>query len=364
MDGKPRIGVVGTGWWATQHHIPSLKGYEGAELMALADTDPKALRRAAAACDVAKTFLDPRELYASGLVDGVVIAIPHAYHYEEAQAALDAGLHVLLEKPMTLRADHAYDLVARAEAAGRVLMIGLTYQHTRAAQRLRKAVQEGQLGEITLVSGLYVSMVEEYYRGRPERYQPVFQFPVTGPNASTYADPVISGGGHGQTQVTHAMGMVLYVTGKRVASVSAVMSELGTAVDVVDAMSYRFAGGGIGTMAASGAIRPGQESQQELRYYGTEGYALQDLLGGTLSIHRNDGSVERLDPPLAGDEVYPAELPARAFVDLVADPLADNLSPAGPAADTVAFLEAAYASARGGGTPVAVAVPNTATGSA
>lgn len=364
MDGKPRIGVVGTGWWATQHHIPSLKGYQGAELTALADTDPAALRRAADAFDVAKTFLDPRELYTSGLVDGVVIAIPHAYHYEQARAALDAGLHVLLEKPMTLRADHAYDLLARAEANGRVLMVGLTYQHTRAAQRLRRAVHDGELGEITLVSGLYVSMVEEYYRGRPERYEPVFRFPVTGPNASTYADPAISGGGQGQTQVTHAMGMVLHVTGKRVESVSAVMSELGLAVDVVDAMCYRFAGGGIGTMAASGAIRPGQESQQELRYYGTEGYALQDLLGGTLSIHRDDGSVERLDPPLAENEVYPAERPVRAFADLVANPLGDNLSPAGPAADTVAFLEAAYASARQDGSPVVVATPDTAAGSA
>ncbi|HEX6355172.1 Gfo/Idh/MocA family oxidoreductase [Actinophytocola sp.] len=354
---KPRIGVVGTGWWATQHHIPSLKAYDGAEVAALADPDATALQRAADTYDVAKTFLDPRELYTSGLVDGVVIAIPHVYHYEHVKAALDAGLHVLIEKPMTLRADHAYDLVTRAEKAGRTLMVGLTYQHTRAAQRLRKAVLGGEIGEVLLTSGLYVSMVEEYYRGRPERYEPVFQFPVTGPAASTYADPEISGGGHGQTQVTHSMGMVLYVTGKRVASVSAVMSNLGLAVDVVDAMSFQFTGGGIGTMAATGSIRPGQDSQQELRYYGTEGYALQDLLAGTLSIHRNDGTVERLDPPLAEDEIYPAERPIRAFADLIADPAAENLSPAGPAADTVAFLEAAYTSASRDGAPVTVASP-------
>jgi predicted dehydrogenase len=358
MSDRARIGVVGTGWWATQHHIPSLKAYEGAEVVALADPDEAALGKAARTYDVATTILDPRELYTSGLVDGVVIAIPHVYHYEHVRAALDAGLHVLIEKPMTLRADHAYDLVARAEAAGRTLMVGLTYQHTRAAQRLRKAVQAGEIGEVLLTSGLYVSMVEEYYRGRPERYEPVFRFPVTGPAASTYADPEISGGGHGQTQVTHAMGMVLYVTGKRVTSVSAVMSNLDAAVDVVDAMSFQFAGGGIGTMAATGSIRPGQDSQQELRYYGTEGYALQDLLGGTLSIHRNDGSVERLDPPLGEEEIYPAERPVRAFADLITDPDAANLSPAGPAADTVAFLEAAYASAARDGAPVTVATPD------
>lgn len=365
MNDRPRIGVVGTGWWATQFHIPSLQTYEGAELAALADPNPDALRRAAEAYDVSTTFADPKELYASGLVDGVVIAVPHAYHYEQARAALDNGLHVLVEKPMTLRSEHAYDLTQRAEAAGLRLMVGLTYQHTRAVQRLRAAFQNGEIGDLMLVSGLYSSMVEEYYRGRPDNYRSVFEFPVTGPDQSTYSDPAISGGGQGQTQVTHAMGMVLYVTGKRVASVSAVMSNQGLAVDLVDAMSFTFAGGGIGTMAASGSIRPGQQSQQEFRYYGTEGFIVQDLLQGALSIHRNDGSVEEFDPEagtalgaaLGSADLYPADAPARAFADLIADPHADNFSPPGPAADTVAFLEAAYASASDGGKLVVVASP-------
>lgn len=358
MSGRPRIGVVGTGWWATQYHMPSLKAHEGAELVAVADPNPEALKRAADAYNVDKAFTDPRELYESGLVDGVVIAVPHAFHYENAREALDAGLHVLLEKPMTLRSEHAYDLVQRSDAAGLHLMIGYTYQHTRAAQMLRAAIQNGEIGELLLVSGLYSSMVEEYYAGRPESYRSVFGFPVTGPNASTYSDPAISGGGQGQTQVTHAMGMVLYVTGKRVETVSAHMSNQGLAVDLVDAISYRFAGGGIGTMAATGSIRAGQQSQQEFRYYGTEGYALQDLLEGTLSIHRADGSVERMEPPLSEEEVYPAEAVVRAFVDLIAGRSTVNPSPPGPAADTVAFLEAAYASAERDGAPVRVAQPS------
>jgi predicted dehydrogenase len=321
--------------------------------VALADPNPEALRRAATAYDVETTFTDPHELYASGLADGVVIAVPHVYHYEHVRAALDAGLHVLVEKPMVLRSDHAFDLVDRAEAAGLQLTVGYTYQHTRAAERLRAAIQGGEIGELLLVSGLFASMVHEYYRGRPESYRPVFDFPVTGPGESTYSDPEIAGGGQGQTQITHAMGMVLYATGKRVASVSAVMSNEDLRVDLVDAMSFTFDGGGVGTMASTGSIQPGQESQQEFRYYGTRGYVLQDLLQGTLSIHRADGGVERLDP-LGQDEIFPAWAPARAFADLVAG-RGDNPAPARPAADTVAFLEAAYESAGRDGSPVAVA---------
>lgn len=353
MIDKPRIGVVGTGWWATQHHIPSLRAYEGAKLAALADPNPEALQRAASAYQVATTFTDPAELYASGLVDAVVIAVPHAFHYEQARAALDAGLHVLVEKPMVLTSEHAWDLVRTANTRGLHLMVGYTYHYTRAAQRLRAAIEDGELGEIQLVSGLFSSMVEEYLRGRPDAYREVFQFPVTGPGASTYSDPKIAGGGQGHLQVTHAMGMVLYVTGKPVARVSAFMSNEDLAVDLIDAVSYAFGGGGHGTMASTGAIRPGEPSQQEFRYYGTAGFALQDLLAGTLSIHRDDGSVEELDP-LAGDEVYPAHAPARALADVVAG-RGENLSPAVPAARTVAFLEAAYASAGQGGAPIAVA---------
>lgn len=348
----PRIGVVGTGWWATQHHIPSLRSYDGARLAALADPDPRALRRAAEAYGVETTFTDPAEMYASGLVDAVVIAVPHAFHYEQAKAALDAGLHVLVEKPMVLASEHAWDLVQTADAQGLHLMVGYTYQYTRAAQRLRQAVQGGELGELQLVAGLFSSMVEEYLRGRPDNYREVFDFPVTGPGSSTYSDPKVAGGGQGQLQVTHAMGMVHYVTGKRPGRVSAFMSNADLRVDLVDAISYTFDGGGTGTMASTGGIRPGQASQQEFRYYGTDGYALHDFLAGTLSIHRDDGSVEELDP-LAGDEVYPEHAPSRALADVIAG-RADNLSPAVPAARTVAFLEAAYASAGRGGQPVEV----------
>lgn len=365
MSNKPRIGVVGTGWWATQYHIPSLKEYDGAGLVALADPDPEALERAATTYDVAETFTDPQRLYDSGQVDGVIIAVPHVHHYDQVRAALDAGLHVLIEKPMTLRSEHAFDLVKRASAKGLRLMVGLTYQHTRGVQRLREVLQGGEIGEVMLVSGLYSSMAQEYYRGRPDNYRSVFEFPVTGPAESTYSDPAIAGGGQGQTQVTHAMGMVLYVTGKRVASVSAVMGNHGLAVDLVDAMSFTFDGGGIGTMAATGSIQPGQQSQQEFRYYGTNGLVVQDLLQGTLEIQRNGGDVERFDTAagagtalgaaLGSPDLYPAAAPSRAFADLIADAEAPNLSPPGPAADTVAFLEAAYASARQGGALVTVA---------
>jgi len=340
---KVRVGVVGTGWWATQFHIPGLLAYEHCDIVALADRDPVNLQRAAEAFGVGRTYTDHQALLDAGEVDCVVVAVPHAYHYEIARDTLDAGLGVLVEKPMVLRAAEAWDLVERSKARDLPLVVGYTFQFTRAAERARLALREGQIGDLLLVSGLFASMVQSYYSSRPGDYADVFKFPLTGPKADTYSDPAISGGGQGQTQITHAMGMVLWATGARAVEVNARMANVGLDVDLVDAISYTLDNGAIGTMAATGSVKPGQGEQLELRYYGSDGYILQQPLTGTLTIQSDGSPPELVDTP--ADDVYPAYATARCLVDLVRGE-GENHAPAEPAAATVEFLEAAYRSAR------------------
>jgi predicted dehydrogenase len=349
---RVRIGVVGTGWWATQFHFPGLLEYEHAEVVALADSDPVNLSRAAERYEIARTYPSHLDLLEAGGLDGVIVAVPHAYHYEIARDALDAGVGVLVEKPMVLRAVEAWDLVERSKAAEVPLVVGYTFQFTRLAERARQALRSGEIGDLLLVSGLFASMVQSYFSARPDDYADVFDFPLTGPKPDTYSNPAISGGGQGQTQITHAMGMVLWATGARATEVYARMNNAGLDVDLVDAISYTLDNGALGTMASTGSIKPGQDQQQSFSYYGSSGYVLQDLLAGTLTIQRDGAEPEAL-PPLLPDEVYPATATARCLVDLLRG-VGENHAPAEPAAATVEFLEAAYASAREG-RPVRVA---------
>lgn len=341
---SPRIGVVGAGWWSTQCHIPALLEHDGAELVAIADRDGARLTAAAERFEIEHAFLDAEELFASGLVDGVVIAVPHASHHALAKAALEADLHVMAEKPLTLHAHHAWELVRTAEERALHLMVGYTYQFTPAAQRCHDIIRSGRIGEILHISGLFASMVESYYSGRPDDYASVMDFRVAAPSPDTYSDPRVAGGGQAQTQVTHAMGMVLWVTGQAVAEVSAYMSKRDLAVDLADAIAYRTETGAVGTMGATGSLRPGQPRQQELRYYGTDGFVLQDLRCATLETHFNDGTSDHVEPG-PGDDVYPTGATATGLADLIAG-RSQNLAPAAPAARTVEFVEAAYHSAR------------------
>jgi len=340
---RPRIAVVGTGWWSTQHHIPALLSNELAELVAVVDNNPTRLRSAMDAYGLAVGVSDVTELLSSVELDGVVVATTAATHYEITKAVLETGAHAMVEKPMALRACEAWDLVKTAENTGSHLMVGYTHQFTDSARRLHEVVGSGGIGELVLISGLYASAVEEYYRGRPDAYRDVFDFAVTAPESTTYSDPAISGGGQAQTQLTHAIGMILWVSGRRVTEVSALMENTDLEVDLVDAISCRLDNGALGCLGSTGNLRAHAPEQQEIRYYGTEGFAIQDLCTATHQIFYAEGTSESMEVDDAGDP-YPHFAPARGFADLISG-RGPNRAPGELGARAVEFTEAAYESA-------------------
>lgn len=342
---KARVGVIGAGWWATQFHMPSLKTYENAELVGIADLKEDKLAAAAEFYEIEKTYTDHRELLASG-VDGVVIAVQHAYHYQVAKDAIDAGVSVLVEKPMTLKAPEAWDLVERAEKSSLHLMVGYTFQFTRHAKAVRHIVQSGRLGDIQFISGIFASMVESYLRGNPDDYASLFKFPVTGPEPASYSDPAMAGGGQGMLQVTHPMGMALWVTGHRTVEVSAFMEGFDLDLDLVDAMSYRLDNGAVGVMGSTGGVRPNQPLIQGIIYFGTKGFIRQDLVNGRVSVQYHDGTSEVL-PDLRENELYPAHLPSRTLANLI-NGEGENRAPGELGARVVEFLQAGYQSSNTG----------------
>lgn len=367
-----RVAVVGCGWWSTYTHIPGLKEYGPADLVALCDHDEARLEAAAERYGVGRTYTSVDDLLARERLDAAVVATYHATHYEVARKCLDAGLHVMIEKPMVLEAAHGRDLLERAQAQGREIVVGYPWHYTATARRARELVTSGQLGPVQFVASLFASMVVEFYRGNPEAYRPVFQYPVTGPTQRSYSDARLAGGGQGHLQVTHAAGLLFFVTGLRAARVGAFMERFDVPVDLVDAISVRFAPasgypaeggveypGAVGVVGSTGNIGVGDGGQHDLRVYCRDGYVLLDMVGGTLTVRRHDGppagletAIEELGP-LDPDDRYPRFATARNLVDVVLGQ-APNGSPGEVGLRTVELLEAAYRSAAQQGAPVAV----------
>ncbi len=346
--GQARIGVIGTGWWTTYAHLPSLIEYPLAEVVAIADPDGSRLEQAGEAFGVGRRYLDYREMLDGKRLDGVIVATPHATHYAIARDVLERGLGLMLEKPMVLRAAEARELHDLAGRRGVPLVIGYPYHFVPQHQRLRERIIEGWLGRLQLVDTLFASMVLEYYRANPRAYQPVFAWSITGPRPDSYSDPAVAGGGQGHLQVTHAAALLLWLTGLRPVEVAAFMEQFDLKVDLCDAISVRFDGGAVGTLASTGGIPASQSQHQQLEYriYGSEGYALLDPMAGTCRIHYSGGAIETLDETPA-DRRYPRELTSRHLVDLLLD-RDENRSPGDLGARVVELLDAAYRSATAG----------------
>jgi myo-inositol 2-dehydrogenase / D-chiro-inositol 1-dehydrogenase len=152
-----RVGVIGCGRAALEIHLPTLARIGEAEAVALADPSPEALTRAGEQFGVARRSDDYRELLADESIEAVCVAAPTYLHTEVALAALDAGKHVLVEKPLALSLDDCDLLVERAAESGLTTMLGFNLRWHRLARRARELVRRGDLGEVSLLRTAFVS---------------------------------------------------------------------------------------------------------------------------------------------------------------------------------------------------------------
>jgi predicted dehydrogenase len=227
------------------------------------------------------------------------------------------------------------------------VIIDYPYHYNSQSVRLRQLVKD-RLGRIEFVSCLFSSLVREYYRGDTEAYQPEFKL-ARAPRNDTYSDPALSGGGQGQTQVTHSAALLFWLTGLRPRRVLALCENFGLPVDLVDAAAVGFEGGALGTISSTGDRPTGHDDVLQLHISGTDGYAIYDVMEGRARVLVHGGEVEHVEgPPMP--ERYPHWAPADNLVDIVLQ-RGTNQSPAEIGVMVVDFLDAMYRSAAAGGSP-------------
>lgn len=142
-----RVGVVGYGYWGPNlARAAADSGVVAVEM--IADRAPAALERAARRHPSARFVADWNDLVSDPRVDAVMIATPVSSHYEIALAALRAGKHVLVEKPMTDGIASASRLIDEAARRDRVLMVDHTFVYTGAVRKIAQLIDEGRVGDI------------------------------------------------------------------------------------------------------------------------------------------------------------------------------------------------------------------------
>ncbi|MDP1876423.1 MAG: Gfo/Idh/MocA family oxidoreductase [Actinomycetota bacterium] len=142
-----RVGLLAYGAIGHEHNL-AVQSIEGWKLTAVCDTNPDRIAAALELARDAQPFDDATLMLDSGLVDVVVVSTPPNTHYEWALAALNRGIHVVLEKPMALTADQCDELMAVAADGGLTLVV---YQNRRFDPdfvTMRRLLREGAIGEV------------------------------------------------------------------------------------------------------------------------------------------------------------------------------------------------------------------------
>ncbi|MCE7979587.1 MAG: gfo/Idh/MocA family oxidoreductase [Caldilinea sp. CFX5] len=163
---KLRVGVVGTSWYADLMHLPALKSHPQVQIAAICGRNRDRAEAMAQKYEIPQVFTDYQAMIDQAGIDALVVAIPDDLHYPVTMAALDAGLHVLCEKPLAFTLEQAQQMVARAEEMGVKHMTYFTWRWLPVFQYLHRLIQEGYLGRCFYSQFRYVGGF-----GRKGQYQ-------------------------------------------------------------------------------------------------------------------------------------------------------------------------------------------------
>lgn len=267
-----RLGMVGGGQGAfigAVHRIAARIDGEFELVAGAFSSDPDRARASAAEYGLA-----PERGYASfeemaqaeaARPDGVeVVAIvtPNHLHHAPAKLFLEAGFHVICEKPLTARLEDAVTLSGIAAASGRVFMLTHNYTGYPLIRQAREMVAAGELGTLRVVQAEYV---QDWLTEAAEH--------SGSKQAEWRVDPDKAGAGGALGDIgSHAFNLVSFVTGLTIDSVAADLSTFveGRRLDDNDHVMLRFGGGARGMLWAS-QVAPGHENGLKLRVYGDRG---------------------------------------------------------------------------------------------
>jgi predicted dehydrogenase len=268
-----RVGVVGLGW-AGQQHMEAYDALEGVELVAIAGMEEGPRAELAEKFNVPNAYGDWKDLVAAGGLDAVSVAVPTFLHAPITIGALEAGLHVLCEKPIARTAEEADGMVAAARAAGRVLEIAFNHRRRGDVEALKAAIDEGTIGRPYHARATWLRRSG---------------IPALG---SWFTNREMAGGGPLIDLGVHVLDYALHLFGEpRVLAVSAVThselgprglggavsdkQQVGSAYEVEDLASVllRLEGGGSLVLETSWAAFRSSGDEFGITLYGTEGGA-------------------------------------------------------------------------------------------
>lgn len=237
MD-KVRVALLGTGGYMSVH-AKRLSARPDVEIVALGDVSETIVngfidRHPAQFPTRPPVFTNPSVMYATARPDAVVIATPHTLHFPHAMQALDAGCHVLVEKPMVTSAPQAHELAAKVRHTGKLLLIGYNTPCFPEFLYLRQSIRDHAYGKLELVTAF---LSQNWLKATVGKWR---------------QDPALSGGGEAYDSGAHLFNTLCWTIESPVAEVYAMIDHHGSKVDINSAINVRFDNGVMANVTIAG----------------------------------------------------------------------------------------------------------------
>lgn len=332
MD-KVRIGVLGTGIIIRDFHLGTLRNHPQVEVVALGNLHAESLRLLAAELNISKTYTDFAAMAADPEIDAVVIGLPNYLHAPVTIQMLEAGKHVLCEKPMAMTVAEGEQMIVAAQRTGRKLMIAHMWRFDREIVWLRGLVANGQLGRVVKAKSHAIWLYE-------------------GPKpGSWFVTPEFAGGGALADMGIHSIDTLRFVLGgarptKVFANVGAYFRDI--PLDDTATVLLEFEGGIAGLIEAGWYHLYADGLEGYTQVYGTKGYVR--VLPAQLQTHV-EGIWSVINPEMPKRQQQ-CDMPMyQAQMDHFIDCVLNDKEPSPGGEDglwAMRVLEAAYRSAQTG----------------
>ena len=334
-----KAAVLSAGAWSQSSHLPTLAGHPEVELVALSSPNAATAQALARAFDVPRAFTDWREALALK-PDIVVISSPPVAHEEQVIAALEAGAHVLVEKPFALDGASAARMRDTADRVGRSLLVGFGWPAAPIFALSRALIEAGEIGPLEHLTmhlavntrALLQGSTDGGWGGTAES------------NTSTYTDPRVSAGGSAAVSMSHQLGLIEWLVDEPIVAIDASTYPKGAPIDLHVSVNADFAGGGSAAISSASTHPYIARPQWHMALYGSNGQLWLDSPADYLRLVRRDGTVVEYRGAEASG-VYDPGAPTKALIDrALGKPVPSGLT-ARLAAHVVAVTDAIYASA-------------------
>jgi len=293
MEKQYRFGIIGSGMISNIHAI-AIQSLPQGELAGVTDYSPERAVAFAGKYGI-RAYESVEQMLADENIDIVCICTPSGFHAEQTLAALKAGKHVVLEKPMALTTESAAELVKACEVYGRMVTVISQFRFTPALEYTKQLLEEGAFGRVVMCS-LYM----KYWRD-PEYYS---ASPWKGTKRFDGGGALMNQGIHGVDLLQYLMGDAKVLQGRAKTLVHDVEVE-----DTAAAL-LEFESGALGVIEATTSCYPGFDRRLEIR--GDRGYlTLQEDTILELMIHGKQVELPKRENSVVSTAADPSKLDYR-----------------------------------------------------